>query len=745
MPLRLATLAAALVAAAPVFAQTAGSELQGSTTIDAESIEGIGDLEVSARGAAQIRRDELTIFGDYLRYNRELGAAEAEGGVRLQSGVDRFFGPRVQYNTFTDTGVLESPGFLLQRDRIARGSAERADILGKDHYRMINAKFTTCQPGQEDWRIEAAELELDYNEEEGRAKSPRLYFFDVPILAAPSITFPLEDRRKSGFLVPYYAQTNTRGFEFGLPYYWNIAPERDLTITPVTMAKRGWQVKNHFRYLDREYAGEARLELLPSDQARGGESRTGVSLQHAHTLRPGLAAQLDYNRVSDDAYFVDLASQVKQISLVNLPQDAILTHNGAFGSATPYSLQARVSRFQTLQDPLAPILPPYHRLPQLNFSATRHDLAGALDAALPAEYVQFSHPTQIEGARGSLSPTLAAPILAPGWFATPKAGLRAMSYDLATPSLAGTPQATTSPGVAVPWFSFDTGLMFDREARWFGESFTQTMEPRLFYVYAPYRNQDALPVFDTALADLTYAQLFSENRFSGGDRFGDANQVTLALTSRFLNASGQESFRATIGQRYYFEDERVGLTPTSTLRTAEESDLLASVGGRLFQHWLFDVGTRYDREAGRMERFTLSTRYSPEIAKVLNFGYRFDRDTIRQIDVSGQWPIAAGWYGIGRYNYSLLDDELLEGLAGFEHNAGCWVFRAFVQRVQTATTINTTSLVFQLEFNGIGQIGTDEAVQLLKRNVPGYSVSNPADARLSPPSARQRLPFEQVY
>ncbi len=739
MPYRLATLAAALIAAAPVLAQDAGSDEQGRTTIDAERIEGISDLEVSATGAAEIRRDELRIFGESLRYNRELGTAEAEGGVRLQSGVDRFFGPRVQYNTLDDTGSFEQPQYLLQRDRTARGGAERLDILGKDRYRFTKATFTTCQPGQEDWRLEAAELELDYVEEEGRATSPRLRFFDIPILGAPYVTFPLEDRRKSGLLTPYYAQTTTRGFEFGVPYYWNIAPERDLTLTPVYMAKRGVQLKNHFRYLDRPYAGELRLELLPDDKAFG-DSRTGVSWQHAQTLRPGLTGQVDYNKVSDDRYFVDLASQVKQVSVTNLPQDAVLTYGGAFGS-TPYSLQARVNRFQTLQDPLAVIVPPYHRVPQLNFSTAGYDLGGLADAALPAEYVRFTHPTLIEGSRYSLTPTLALPFLAPGWFVTPKLGVRHVGYDLDL----SVPPESRSPSLSIPWFSLDTGLLFDREARWFGESLTQTMEPRLYYVRVPYRNQDHLPVFDTALADFSYPQLFTENRFSGGDRFGDANQVTAALTSRFLHANGQEAFRATIGQRYYFESERVGLTPASPLRSSTESDVLAAIGGRLFTNWSFDATTQYSRIQQRMERYTVGARYSPEIAKVINASYRFQRETIRQIDISAQWPVASGWYGVGRYNYSLLDSRLLEGLAGFEYNAGCWVFRAVVQRVQAATQVASTALVFQLEFNGVGQIGTDEAVELLKRNVPGYSVTNPADARLAPPSVRPQLPFEQVF
>jgi len=747
---RFATLALALAAAAPAAAQTAKPEAAqprsteadaeaDRTTIEADVIEGVSDLEVGARGNAEIRRDDMTIFGETLRYNREFGRAEGDGGVRLQRGADRFFGPRLHYNLLDHTGEFESPSYLLERDRTARGSAERIEFLGPQHYRLTNANYTTCRPGQEDWRLEAREIELDFEEEEGSARGPRLRFFDTTILASPWAVFPLGDRRRSGLLTPYYAQTTSRGLEFGLPYYWNIAPEYDATITPVFMAKRGQQLKNQFRYLGRPYAGELKFEYLPEDR-EFGTSREGVSLQHSHNLPRNTVAQLDYNRVSDNRYFVDLGSQVKQVSVGNLPQDAHLTHSGSLGRA-PYSVQARVQRFQTLQDPLAPIVPPYHRVPQLNLSLSYNELAGAFDTALPLEYVRFSHPTLIEGTRTSTTPTLALPLLAPGWFITPKLGLRSVSYGLERAD----PGQQQAPHVSLPWASLDSGLVFERASGLLGAGSTQTLEPRLFYVYIPYRDQDSLPLFDTALADFNYAQLFSENRFVGGDRFGDANQATLALTSRFLQANGQEGVRATIAQRYYFEEERVGLTPSSPLRSSKDSDILASIGARLGRSWIFDATTQYNRHEQRAERYTTAVSYRPEPAKVLNASYRFQRDVLKQVDISGQWPLRPGWYGVGRYNYSIQDKRLLEGLAGIEYNAGCWVFRAVVQRIQAAAQVSSTAFIFQIEFNGIGTIGTDEAVELLKRNVPGYSVTNPADSQLAPPSARPLLPFQQVY
>jgi LPS-assembly protein len=752
MVYRLATLVVALAAAAPAFAQGGPAfaqggpafaqggptEEKGPTTIDAQRIEGVGELEMSARGSAEIKQDELTIFGDVLKYNREFGRIEADGGARWQNGVDRFFGPRLRYNTFDDTGTFEQPNFLMQREEPSRGSADSLEFLGKDRYRFKNVKYTTCEPGQEDWRLEASELELDFESEQGSAKNPRLKFFDTTVLAAPFAVFPLDHQRKSGVLAPYYGHNTQRGLEVGVPYYWNIAPERDATITPIYMTRRGTMLKNEFRYIDMG-VGELKYEYLPGDKAFNG-SRQGITWQHRQNILPGLTAVVDYNRVSDDRYFIDLSSRVQQVSTGNLQQDAYLQYsNTAFGLG--YGLQARVQRFQTLQDPLAPITPPYARVPQLNFSTGKNDIGGLVDATLPAEYVRFSHSTLVQGSRTLLTPTFTAPLRAPGWFVAPKAGLRYASYGLDRAA----PGQPTAPSVSIPWLSLDSGLVFDRQARWFGENLTQTLEPRLYYVYVPFRNQDRIPVFDTGLADFSFPQLFTENRFGGGDRLGDANHLTAAVTSRFLGGAGQEAFRATVGQRYYFNDERVGLTPESPLRTFHKSNYLASVGGRPYRNVTFDATTEYNQRDARAERYTISTRYAPEIAKVITASYRVQRETLKQIDVSGQWPVMPGWYAVGRYNYSLLDKRLVEGIAGLEYNAGCWVLRFTAQRIQAATQVSSTGFYIFLELRGVGELGTDEALQLLKRDVPGYSVTNPDDQKLVPPSMQRQLPFRQIF
>jgi LPS-assembly protein len=743
---RFATLLVILCAATGARAQTGAPAPQaqgdGPTTIDAESIEGVSALEVVARGNVELRRGDLSIFSDYLKYNQEFGRVEASGGVRVKRGGDRFFGPRLSYDTRIDSGVFENPTFVIERQQTSRGTAERLEFLGKDHLRMENATYTTCRADKEDWKLVVGQLDLDFNTEEGHARSAKLRFLDNTIAGLPYVSFPLENSRKSGFLTPYYAQNTRRGLEIGVPVYWNIAPEQDATFTPVYMSKRGLQVKTDYRYIDPRYRGELKVEYLPNDMAFG-DTRTGISLQHEQQFTPQLRGVLDLNRVSDDAYFVDLSSQVRQVSVTNLQGDGSLIYNGALAGFA-YGATARIQRFQTLQDPLAPIVPPYDRVPQLTLSTGRNDIGGFADLSFPAEYVRFSHPTLVEGARTSLAPTLAAPWLAPGWFLTPKLGLHYATYSLNRTD----PSQSDRQTVSIPWLSLDSGLVFDRPVRWFGGDYTQTFEPRAFYVRIPYRDQSQIPLFDTGLADFNYAQIFSENRFTGGDRFGDADELTLAATSRILATTGQELLRATLGQRFYFSDERVGLTADSTLRTYKHSDMLASVGGHITHNWTFDATTQYDPRERLTQRYSASVRYAPEIAKVLNLSYRFNRDPsnpIRQVDLSGQWPVKPGWYAVGRYNYSFLDGRLLEGTGGIEYNAGCWVFRGVFQRLQAATQVASTGFFFQLELNGLGGIGTDETTSILRRSVPGYAITNPRDQRLVPPSLHPQLPFEQVF
>jgi LPS-assembly protein len=736
-----ATLLAALMTATAASAQ--GADPSAVTTIDAERIDGVADLEITARGSVELKRDGTTIFADFMRYNQEFGRVDADGGVRFEMEGDRFFGPRLRYDALEETGVFDAPSYVIQREQTGRGKAARADLLSRDRYRLSRATYTTCAPGQEDWRVEADDLVLDYGVDEAQVTDGRLKFFDTTVLALPFAKLPLDKQRKSGLLAPYYAQTSKRGFEVGVPYYWNIAPERDMTLTPVYMSKRGVQLKTNYRYLGRSYSGQMQLEYLPDDHVYD-DSRTGFSMQHSQQITPQLSGYIDYNYVSDAQYFADLASQVRLTSIGVLPREGYLQYNGNVGRFA-YGTTLRVQTFQTLQDPNAPIVPPHERVPQLTFTGAMYDIAGRADLAVPVDLARYTHPTLAQGGRYVMNPAIVVPLLAPGWYVKPKLGLRYSAYDLTRLAPNAPAGASTRPSALIPWGSVDSALLFERPVHWQGRGMTQTLEPRLFYVNIPFRDQSQMPVFDTGLSDFNFAQLFTENRFSGNDRFGDANELTVALTSRLLGADGTEALRATIGQRYYFADERVTLLPNAPPNTDRNSDFLLSVGGRLAPALTFDTTLQYKPKLGALNKYNVAARYSPAIGKVLNTSYRYQRGELEQLDISGQWPFARGWYAVGRYNYSFLDSRLLEGLAGFEYNAGCWVFRAVAQTLQTTTESKSTGFFFQIELSGLGQAGTRDIDTLLRRSVSGYGPTNPRDPALAPREAQTGLPFEMLY
>jgi LPS-assembly protein len=561
-------------------------------------------------------------------------------------------------------------------------------------------------------------MELDRTVQVGTAHHASVVFKGVPILYTPWLQFPLNNQRKSGFLPPTLGSSGKSGAMFALPYYWNIAPERDATLTPRILSKRGLQLRGEYRYLDQNYAGTSNVEYLPNDSL-SGTNRYNLLLNHGQLLGAGWSGGLNVQKVSDDNYFRDLNSTVATTSQVNLPREGTLAFND-YG----LSFLARVQSFQTLQDPLAPITPPYSRLPQLLLNGVWRDFP-AVDLGLASEWTDFRHPTLLNGQRFSFYPSVSLPLNQSFAFVTPKIGVHHTRYALSENNPDEVPDMTRT----LPVFSLDSGLFMERDWVLRGSEYLQTLEPRLYYLNIPYRDQSRLPNFDSALADFSYAQMFSENQFIGSDRINDANQLTAALTSRLLDpVTGQEWMRATIGQRYYFKEQQVVL-PGGVARSDNSSDILATFSGRVTPAWGVDAGVQYNTGRQEFQKTGVGVRYQPETGKVLNLGYRFTRDALEQVDISSQWPIHGRWQGMGRFNYSFLDSKLLEGLAGLEYNGGCWAARVVMHQFASATAETSSSIFFQLELFGMGRIGSNPQ-DILKRNISGFSptqqLSSPA-------------------
>lgn len=680
--------------------------------IDAERISGVEDQYVEAEGKVVLRRRDESLAADWMRYNQPDDQLHAKGNVVLTRARTRVEGNELQLQLATHLGELRPMRFEShgEKGQYSRGDAAVLRFEGEDLYQLSTATYTSCPVGNEDWVLRTEDLKLDYIESIGTARNVRVEYLGTPILYTPWMDFALDDKRKTGFLTPSFGTSDKRGFEFAAPWYWNIAPNQDATITPHYMSKRGLQLGTEYRYLQRGYNGELNLDYLANDEVADRDRFYG-RIRHNQQFNQYWSGNLNIARVSDDNYFTDLGGSVNQTSQVNLVQEGSLTYNGGWWNAT-----GRAQTFQTLNT--APL---FHRLPQITLNAARQQPGGyPVDFNFTGEYVRFTHSldSHAEGDRAYAYPSVSLPFQTSYAYVTPKLGLHLTRYELER-----NPSGELERTRSLPTFTLDAGLQLERDWDFAGNSFIQTLEPRLYYVRIPYRNQSQLPVFDTGLRDASLYTLFSENQYAGIDRINDADQVTLALTSRFLdNQSGIERLQLTVGQRYYFSDQRVVL-PGVAPRSADSSDILAVVSGQLTRQLRIASGLQYNADTDETTRFNLGAFYRDGPGRVFNADYRFTQGSIDQIDLSGQWPLAPKWYGLGRMNYSFRDDRIVEALAGFEYNAGCWTVRGLMQRLALTETEASNAFFIQLELRELTKLGPNP-LELLKRSIPGYAKSD---------------------
>jgi LPS-assembly protein len=706
----------------PAIAQTQSVKVEGKvapkpddknapTIIQSERTSGRPDRIVNFDDNVELVKGSTVVTADHAVYRNLEDQIDASGNVRVLRNGDCYVGDSMSMGLDSGAGVVINPAYKLLRNN-GQGKGEKIDFLDAERSVIHQGTYSTCEGLNPDWYLKADTMSLDTGLDTGRAYGSVVMFKGVPILAAPSafgLSFPLSSSRHSGLLAPSFGSTTKGGFELGLPYYFNIAPNRDLTVSPKLIQKRGLQMGLDGRYLGTTYAGETKLEFLLNDR-QTETNRYALSSIHTQTLMPQLALAWNVNLASDDNYPADFSNSISQTAVRVLPRDVSLAYSGSFWSATLLT-----SNYLVLQDPLAPIVKPYDRLPQLTLHAGKFDVMG-LDWSVDSILTRFSHPTLVNGDREVLQAQVSAPIVQPGYFIVPKISLHASAYQVTDPIS----RTQTNSQRAVPTFSVDSGLVFERQAKFFGSEMTQTLEPRLFYVNTPYRDQSMLPNFDSAPADFNFAQMFSENRFVGNDRIGDANQLTAALISRYIEVDGAERIKLAIGQRFSFGDQKVTL---SAIDRQSRSDLLLAASGRLTDALSVDTGLQISQSDRQSVRANYGLRWQPAPKKLLNVEYRFQRDVLKQIDVSGQWPVADRWYAVGRMNYSILDKKLVEGLAGFEYKQDCWSFRFIAQRFITTSASSNTGFSMQLELSGLGKLGTN-TLDALKRGISGYQPIN---------------------
>lgn len=721
------------------------------------------DRTLNAYGDAKISQGNKNISGDEIHYDLQNDELSVKGNTHIELGDGHISGPELKMRLNENIGEIKGASIKLydsnrtqnqpqntksseafsqslsnyqnqyiggksdtdlalpltptknrpnKKPISSRGDAELVLFEGQNKKHLKNARFTTCEANVDDWYIKATDLKLNDYTQSGVARNAYIEFKGVPFIYTPWLSFSYNQQRKSGLLTPTYGTTSSSGLELLVPYYWNISPNKDATLAARYLGKRGMQLQGEFRYLDPKYSGIASAEFLPSDKGSSeGDHRYFLNLKHQHQLGNGWSAGYGIERVSDDQYFSDLSTRIITTSRVLLPQKFYVNW-----ASSHWRFNGLVQKYQTLDERSFP----YERLPQLTL--TRNQYIGNLNTNLYSQVVAFKssndNVTQTEGVRTTIYPSLSYDFIKPYGFITPKIGLHYTNYQLDNIASNLESQSRT-----LPIFSLDSGLYFDRDMQFKGNSFVQTLEPRMYYLYIPDKNQDDIPVFDSSLADLNFTTLFSENQFTGNDRINNANQLSFALSTRFLDAkTGAQRLSASIGQRYYFADQAVTL-PGRTTSTNNSSDILAGITANFTNHWNMSGFWQYNTDDDTSVRTTISSRYNPSPGKAFNVSYSYRSDLIDQFDISGQWPLGRGWYGVGRMNYSFKESRAIESLAGLEYNAGCWIARTVMQRVSTATADANYALFFQLELGGIASIGANP-MSVIKRNIPGYIKTN---------------------
>src|SRR5882724_3482091 len=737
-------------------------------TVDAQG-------HAAVNGRVTVRQDARTVAADSMNYDYTTGKLSVKGGVDFED-------PKLRIKS--DTGIYDTVGgaefdkanFQIL-DRNGRGVARELTVHPDGRVALAQVRYTTCPVGNEDWMLQASSIDLDTTGQEGSAHHVLMRFKNVPIFYTPYISFPMGDERKSGVLFPSFGHSGTNGYQLQVPYYFNLAPNYDLTLTPGILSARGVQLGPEFRYLTASSHGQIEANFLPNDRIEHSD-RAYFHFTDVTDLRRGLRFDTDIATVSDSNYFSDFAVGSEQTSVTYLERRADVKYYDDI-----WRIRGELQNFQTIDTAVLEGDRPYSRVPRIQAEGLWPVLNTHLELALDGEATNLLREVGTTGVRLDLAPEVRWSNRGAGYFFEPAVGYHFTQYDLQS-AIGGN---SSTPSRTLPYARLDAGLLFERDAGSAGQR-TQTLEPRLVYSYVPYRNQNELPNFDSGLPDLNLTELFRTNRYVGSDRIGDANQVALAVTTRlFDTVTGTQYLSATIGQIRYFSIPRVTL-PTDSLLIATgqplkllplvnplalpgqfltnaraqngpalpgqtfltstgqqavvapgstlaqngafpASDIVAEVDLTAYKHMTVNLNYLWNPYTSQTDKSEIAVQYHPEPAKVVNIGYRFQQGILRQWDGSFAWPIADHWNTVGRWVYSVQDRETIEQVAGFEYKSCCWrlqlVQRRYLRRVPGSLTGGLdTSIALQLELTGFSSVGKP-ADSYLEKEIRGYTAHDP--------------------
>ncbi len=706
--------------------------IRNKTPLDVKSnYSEIFDNEIgNYSGKVEMNRADQHAHADKANYDSVSETLDLQGNVFYNEDQLSLHSSSATLKLASDQAVLRDTLFI-SADTPLRGSAKAVfrDNRALSHYKDVT--YTSCRPGNQDWAVHASELKINKERGRGAANNAWVEFKGVPVFYSPYLAFPVDSRRSSGFLAPTFGNTQSSGFNFSSSYYWNIAPNYDATIAPVYYDERGVLLGGNFRYLTSKSNGKITAEYMPDDR-KLNDSRYHLMLKNVTQLTEHLSADVDVNNVSDKNYFAELGNALR------FPNFSFIRSQGALNYRREgVSLVARAESYQTLDSSLTGRQIPYRRLPQINLNLNHSFNFMPLDANLESESVNFQHSSLVDGQRVNLRPSLSFPLHTASSYVTPKISVQHTEYFL------NNQQASLPKDIqrTVPIMSVDTGSYFERDLNIGDKPYLHTLEPRLFYLYIPKTNQSQIPLFDTSVYDFWYNSLFRENRFSGSDRIQDANQISVALTSRLIDPmSGRERLKLNIGQIFYFRNREVTLDlANSPVETSRTSPLVGELGSEISKHLAVDSGVQWDPHSNRIVRGKATIHYTHEANQLINLGYLYRQDPlvnskdndITQSDMSFRWPVIGTWYAIGRWQYSWLYNRTVDGFFGVEKENCCWRFRVIgrsyinsinqvVNPISQAVEGSTqTGIFFQIELKGLTGLGT-QLDDFFATSISGY-------------------------
>ena len=725
-----------------------------ATDIEGDALSGTEDNPVF-NGNVTLRRGDQFMGADQLTYDNQQERYVAEGSIRYQGSGMRMTADRAEGDQAKDIHTIHDLKYQLLAQR-GNGGADSV-ILNGDIGSLRGATYSTCPPESRHWEVRAHRIDVDTEDGMAVARGAVLRVGKVPVIYLPWFKFPTDERRRTGLLFPSISNSSRNGFDWKQPIYLNLAPNYDATISPRLMTNRGVQLGTQFRYQVEGGGGIVEGAWMPNDDLRNRDRGLFHSVAYQN-LSPYWQARTSLNWISDTRYYEDFNS-----SLDGLSQYTAFSEIGVYGRGRGWDAGITADHWQLADFTLTENILPYNRMPRAYVHWERA-LGMRFVGGIDAEAVRFQHPVFDAGSRMDLKPWLSLPLEGNSWFLRPTAAFRHTSYQLddgladsiarnraiaaeaaqgrfwttdTVPASLWQPLVQGKPINSTPILSLDAGVYFDRDRRVKGKDYLQTIEPRLYYLRVPYANQDDMPLFDTQPLTFGWGQLFRDNRYSGADRQADANQLTVAVSTRMIRQSdGRERFSASLGQIRYFDESRVRI-PGEPITEKGRSAWVADANYAPTDRWTFGASYQWDPKFNRTDLASVRARYMLPEDGLVNLGYRYRRGVLEQADISFLYPINPSWSVVGRYYYSMFDNKALETLAGFQWDSCCVAVRLVGRRyVHNRAGDLSNAIMFEIELKGLGSAGQDTR-RALRRAILGY---NRDDLYLVPPQTATGQP-----